>query len=690
MTAKPKKPPPIDESPLYQGKPFAVKVGKKEYTILMQQEGEGPLSTLLEEPFIAADTETTPIVNGEAPIPALLQVCYPLARTVVLVPAERIDWYVDQIHFIRPDIEWVFHNEVFDMHVIGLDKHPWLFEKLRDGQTSDVGIRFCLHGLETGNFTGRWALDYISSQMLGIKMEKDDVIRLSFKPGVGLTERKAKYAGLDPAITAEIRMLLPDRLVTEHIQLLGHFVLNNIEKNGMLVDREYMTNLTGQLLLEQENHARVLADYGWFFKKKGNQDIVQDILQNIEKRWQLKLARTPKSGRIKSGEKDLGKLLKDCPKHPFLKAYAAYHHIQKNIKTYCDPDKIAKDGRVHPSFTPIKRTGRTSCKGPNLQNLPRKHGIRGIYIAPPGYCLASVDYAQLELCTLAESCFSQVGFSKLGDAINDDKDVHAMFGREIALSEGKEPDSMDPKAFKKKYRQMAKCCNFGLPGGMGAEKFMDFAEKTYEVVFDPDFDKAKKIAEDLKQLWFNTFPEMEKYLVPLLDTARTKANLDEFCQRHKLEIPATVTGGQSLREYFREVNKWPDEQMKAEIKKIDAFMARTVSGRTKRNCTFCSACNYPFQALAADGAKLMLWNLYQAGFKIVNFIHDEVLVELAIDDQLQSNVKRITDIMVSSMSEFVKRVKIKAEPCLMTRWYKEAEPVYDEAGNLLIWTPGTK
>jgi hypothetical protein len=38
--------------------------------------------------------------------------------------------------------------------------------------------------------------------------------------------------------------------------------------------------------------------------------------------------------------------------------------------------------------------------------------------------------------------------------------------------------------------------------------------------------------------------------------------------------------------------------------------------------------NTMFQGLAADGAKLALWKLWRAGYRLVNFIHDEILVEL--------------------------------------------------------------
>jgi hypothetical protein len=128
---------------------------------------------------------------------------------------------------------------------------------------------------------------------------------------------------------------------------------------------------------------------------------------------------------------------------------------------------------------------------------------------------------------------------------------------------------------------------------MGSPKFIDFSRASYDMVFAPDDETALVIVDKLKQLWFNTFPEMEKYLCPSLDTPKTRANLEEFCQRHKIVIPSTVTDAQGLREHFRGIRLWPDEAMKAEIKKIDSFMARTVSGRVKRNCTFCSACNYP-------------------------------------------------------------------------------------------------
>ena len=47
---------------------------------------------------------------------------------------------------------------------------------------------------------------------------------------------------------------------------------------------------------------------------------------------------------------------------------------------------------------------------------------------------------------------------------------------------------------------------------------------------------------------------------------------------------------------------------------------------------------------------------------------------------------RQAQIMVEQMRTCVPDVKVKAEPALMRRWYKQAEAVYNE-GKLVPWEP---
>jgi hypothetical protein len=54
----------------------------------------------------------------------------------------------------------------------------------------------------------------------------------------------------------------------------------------------------------------------------------------------------------------------------------------------------------------------------------------------------------------------------------------------------------------------------------------------------------------------------------------------------------------------------------------------TLTGRLRAKASYCARHNCVFQGLAADGAKLALWRLWCSGYRVVNFVHDEVLLEM--------------------------------------------------------------
>ena len=70
------------------------------------------------------------------------------------------------------------------------------------------------------------------------------------------------------------------------------------------------------------------------------------------------------------------------------------------------------------------------------------------------------------------------------------------------------------------------------------------------------------------------------------------------------------------------------------------------------------------------------------------FIHDELIVEVEITNRqkIMEDVNEIDRIMVDSMSSVIEHVKIKTEASLMTRWFKEAEEVRDEYGDIKVMT----
>jgi DNA polymerase-1 len=161
------------------------------------------------------------------------------------------------------------------------------------------------------------------------------------------------------------------------------------------------------------------------------------------------------------------------------------------------------------------------------------------------------------------------------------------------------------------------------------------------------YDMTREEAADLRAAWFASFPEMRYYMSPT-------------------ECPG-------LAGEEEEDDKHP-------------YMASTLTGRIRRGCSFNSACNFPFQGLAADGAKIAMWALVKQGFRLVNFIHDEFLLEIALAE-LHQKVLQARRIMEEAMATVIPDVKIGTEATAMLRWCKGAEALYDAQGRLVPWAP---
>ena len=98
-------------------------------------------------------------------------------------------------------------------------------------------------------------------------------------------------------------------------------------------------------------------------------------------------------------------------------------------------------------------------------------------------------------------------------------------------------------------------------------------------------------------------------------------------------------------------------------------------------------CNTPFSGLAADGAKLAMFNLMHIGFRVVAFIHDEVVVEIPENSNLNEEARVMDRVMVESMESVCHNVPIKCEYAASRVWSKLAAPVFGEDGALREWVP---
>ena len=115
----------------------------------------------------------------------------------------------------------------------------------------------------------------------------------------------------------------------------------------------------------------------------------------------------------------------------------------------------------------------------------------------------------------------------------------------------------------------------------------------------------------------------------------------------------------------------------------------TLTGRIRGGVSYSQCRNTPFQGLAADGAKLGLWRLVREGYRVIGFVHDEVLVELPDEGGWVSRhvVDRIIELLCSEMQAVLGgELPVDCEAALSTCWSKDAKLI-ERDGKIFPWRP---
>lgn len=344
---------------------------------------------------------------------------------------------------------------------------------------------------------------------------------------------------------------------------------------------------------------------------------------------------------------------------------AAFAHRQRLGKIITTELPRIQAPRVYPNYDALKETGRTSSWDPNIQNVDPR--VRNCYVPPPGWVFISVDYAAIELVTLAQKLIWLFGSSTLANLINNGVDPHAYLGARLSYeldnARYMKYSSTDPmelyRAFlelKKgseeeqeyftHWRTLAKPTGLGYPGGLGPDTFITYAKGTYGVTV------TLEQAHQLREIWHATFPEMRDYF----------NWINEDC--------ATPEGD---------------------------YAYVSPAGMLRNHCTYCACANgAALQTPAAEGAKLAIWEVVRKcfdpskrsilyGCKPWGFIHDQIIVSSPLDGYEHERASEIQSDMVSSMKQVIPDVAVRTEACLMLRWDKGAKPKYDAARRLIPW-----
>jgi hypothetical protein len=418
------------------------------------------------------------------------------------------------------------------------------------------------------------------------------------------------------------------------------------------------------------------------------------------------------SGQVSTSTTEWEKL---AVRHPFVRAWIELEQTAKTLQFF----NPLSGPVIHPRYTTMVRTGRTSCSNPNIQNLPRKGGLREAFRPSPGHLFLTVDYGFIELRTLAAECEARYGESKLAGVIRAGIDPHcytaAMFeGMELNafMALKTSADKEDRERFAT-FRQRAKVLNFGIPGGLGVKALVAYAHSTYNVTLS-----LEEAAAFRERLIRDVYPELGLYLADdgmevLADNLGVSVlTCWKRFDRKGDRSPAVVGGIRNvvrgkicradgkpyypryldavwsgLAELNRDaelapllVSRCASEELQ---KRLFRSRVTTLTGRVRGRVSFTQARNTPFQGLAADGAKLALWALVREGYRVVAFIHDEVVIELPEDADHTVEARRIEAIMNQEMERVTGDVPVACEYALSRRWSKKAKAVFDETGRLV-------
>jgi DNA polymerase-1 len=576
------------------------------------------IETLATQPVVGLDTETTDL----DPYTSRL-------RLIQLATPDRV-YIVDLDHFANGDSTKsealaplrrlleaprpikIAHNAKFDAkfikHNLGVDLGG-LFDTLLASQLVGAGDIEERHGLET-----------VASRYLNESVDKSE--RLS-NWNFELSEAQLDYAARDAAVLLPLREKLIERLRSESLvkcaQLEFECVMPvvDIELAGFYMHKDRwleQLSIVGKRRVElAEQLQAVLAEessQGTLFGGPQRDEINLDSHQQLTQALNRLGIPVPDSTRN-------WKLQPLAAQYPIIGTLLEYRTVQKALTSYGENmiemiNPVTK--RLHADFRQIGApTGRFACTNPNIQQVPHAIEYRRCFSGhPDGRKLIIADYSQIELRILAE--FS--GDRGFIEAFNSGADLHRVTAAQVFNA------ALDQVT--KEQRDFAKRLNFGVVYGIGAQRF---AMMTGLTVAD---------AENVLRRYFGTYRQLDSYL-------RDAAN------RAVSERQARTASGRLVR--FRY-----DESDRQQI------------SMTQRNGK-----NTPIQGTSADilkrALKLLKEELSETNAKVVNIIHDEIVVE-ADADEARDVAEKVERVMCAAGQEYLKTVPVRVETEIADEWVK--------------------
>jgi DNA polymerase-1 len=297
---------------------------------------------------------------------------------------------------------------------------------------------------------------------------------------------------------------------------------------------------------------------------------------------------------------------------------------------------LSQDGKIHPRYNQIVRTGRMSCSGPNIQQQNKRSKL---LIHPrPGYGFISCDFSQIEFRLIAH-------YAKDDDIItafqSDKADFHVVVA---SLIYGVPQDQVDDD-----QRSGGKTVNFGIAFTMGKRKL------TRSLMASPIIIKEANAHLDS---------------LGIQDTKQRKEEFERFCEER---ASLTLHTYHEKMPGIRRASNLAESNCKKRGYVFNAYgRRRHLSPKFARK-----GFNSVVQGGAMDLIKEALVTcrydnfLIQADVKPVANVHDEIVFECPLDRLTDKTIhERILTILENPRIKF--RVPIRSGLGISAKNWKEA------------------
>ncbi len=389
---------------------------------------------------------------------AYIALAHAYAGCPAQLPMEQV------LELLRPWLEDARHaklgqNSKYDAHVLrnaGIEVRGYVHDTLLQSYVLEAHKPHALDSLVSRHLGRDDTLSYEQVCGKGAKAITFDQVDL---------ELATRYSGEDSDLCLQVHHKLWPQIEADPglariyaLEMRVSGVLQRMERVGVLIDAEALRAQSaslGQRLRDIEQHAWELAGAPF---NLGSPRQVGEVLFG---KLQLPVRKKTASGTPSTDEEVLEKLAED---YPLPRVLLEHRALSKLRSTYTEklPQMVdGATGRVHTHYAQaVAVTGRLASNDPNLQNIPVRTAegrrIREAFIAPPGCCIASSDYSQIELRIMAHLS-QDAGLLR---AFAAGEDIHRATAAEIF--------GVSPQAVDAEQRRMAKVINFGLIYGMSA------------------------------------------------------------------------------------------------------------------------------------------------------------------------------------------------------------------------------